>query len=112
MLTEVKLNRWWEGGIGQHWDDGEGCVTIHERKVRVAYMSMTDLNAAIFAWFCALSDRPPSLWWLTTRSHHDAVGVNCEKRATTDIKMQVPITVYGQRGECWIIVRELSEFPP
>ena len=100
MLTEVKSNRWWEGGLGQHWDDGEGCVTIRERKVRVespvAYMSMTELNAAIFTWFCALSDRPPLLWWLTTRSHHDAVGVNCEKRTTTDIKMQVPLQYMGK----------------
>ena len=50
---------------------------------------------AIFASFCVISDRPPAFWWLSTwrrvGPRHDAVGVNCKKGTTTDVKAQVHI---------------------
>ena len=44
---------------------------------------------------CVLSDRSPSLWWLSLgergeMSLHNTSGVNCKKGETTDIKAQVP----------------------
>ena len=33
--TEVRLYGWCEDGLRQHWNDGGGCVTIHERPERV-----------------------------------------------------------------------------
>ena len=32
-----------------------------------------EFNAAIFAWHCVLSDRPPMLWWLSHGEGRDAV---------------------------------------
>ena len=32
-----------------------------------------EFHAAIFAWPCVLSDRPPVLWWLSHGEERDAV---------------------------------------
>ena len=29
--TEVRLERWCEGGLGQKWNDGGGCASIRKR---------------------------------------------------------------------------------
>ena len=34
METEVRLDGWCEGGLGQH-NDGGGCATMRERSERV-----------------------------------------------------------------------------
>ena len=31
-----------------------------------------------------LSDRPPAIWWLSPGKGREAVGIKCEKRATTE----------------------------
>ena len=45
-------------------------------------------HAAIFAWHCVLSDRPPELCGYHMEGRriplHDAVGINCKKGATTE----------------------------
>ena len=33
--TEVRLDGWCEGGLGQQGNDGSGCVTMRERSERV-----------------------------------------------------------------------------
>ena len=33
--TEVRLDGWCEGGIGQQMNDGGGCASMHERSERV-----------------------------------------------------------------------------
>ena len=33
--TEVRLDGWFEGGLGQQRNDGGGCATIRERLERV-----------------------------------------------------------------------------
>ena len=35
MSTEVWLNGWCEGGLGQQWNDCEDCATMRERSERV-----------------------------------------------------------------------------
>ena len=34
---------------------------------------LNEFHAAIFAWLCVLSDRPPMLWWLSHGEGMDAV---------------------------------------
>ena len=68
---------------------------------------MIEFHAAVFALFLC-SFGPPSLALVAYPLErgrmplHDAVGVCCEKGATTDIKAQVPL--YGLRGVCWMVV--------
>ena len=33
--TEVRLDAWCEGGLGQQRNDGGGCATMHKRSERV-----------------------------------------------------------------------------
>ena len=40
-------------------------------------MQPNEFQAAIFAWPCILSDRPPVLWWLSPREEWDAVTLCC-----------------------------------
>ena len=37
------------------------------------HMYLIEFHAAIFAWPCVLSDRPPVLWWLSHGEGWDAV---------------------------------------
>ena len=37
------------------------------------YNELNEFHAAIFAWPCVLSDRPPVIWWLSVREGWDAV---------------------------------------
>ena len=65
---------------------------------------MSLINAAIFAWHCVLSDRPPMLWWLSHGEGRDAVtyavGINCKNGATTE-KSRLGCRVSGLRGVSW-----------
>ena len=51
-------------------------------------MQLNEFHAAIFTWPCVLTDRPPfSGGYHLERGGmqlHDAVGINCEKGATTE----------------------------
>ena len=52
-------------------------------------MELILFHAAVFAWPCVLSDIPPVHWWLSPGEERDAVtcdavGMNCEKGATTE----------------------------
>ena len=49
-------------------------------------MKMTECHAAIFAWQCVLSGRPPVDYHLERGeiTLHDAVVVNCKKDAATE----------------------------
>ena len=42
-------------------------------KDRKAWRPLNEFHAAIFAWPCVLSDRPPMLWWLSHEEGRDAV---------------------------------------
>ena len=65
---------------------------MRERSERVespgTHMLLNEFHAAIFAWHCVLSVRPPVLWWLSHGEGgmpwHDAVGINCKNGATTE----------------------------
>ena len=50
---------------------------MRERSERMeipgTYVTELEFHAAIFAWPCALSDRPPVLWWLSPGEGSDAV---------------------------------------
>ena len=39
----------------------------------LVHLSLNEFHAAIFAWPCVLSDRPPVLWWLSLDEGWDAV---------------------------------------
>ena len=69
--TEVRLDGWCEGGLRQQRNDGGGFMTMREGPERVE--KLNEFNAAIFAWPCVLSDRPPMLWWLSYGEGRDAV---------------------------------------
>ena len=63
---------------------------MRERSERVESLGIyvTDLvSRGHFAGPSVLLDRPPVLWWLSSGEGgillHDAVGINCEKFATT-----------------------------
>ena len=75
--TEVRLDGWCEGGLGQQRNDGGGSQSMRERSERVEsqliHMQLNEFNAAIFAWPCVLSDCPPVHWWLSPEEGRDAV---------------------------------------
>ena len=50
----------------------------------LVHMYMNEFHAAIFAWPCVLSDRPPVLLWLSPGEEWDAVGINCKNSSTTE----------------------------
>ena len=60
--TEVGLDGWCEGGVGQQRNDGGGFAKEWRALV---HMLLNQFHAAIFAWPCVPSDRPPVLWWLS-----------------------------------------------
>ena len=39
----------------------------------LVHMQLNEFYAAIFAWHCVLSDRPPVLWWLSPGEERDAI---------------------------------------
>ena len=65
-----------EGGHGQQRNDGGGCASMRERSERAespGTYATERVHAAILAWSCVLSDRPPVLWWLSPGEGWDAV---------------------------------------
>ena len=82
-MTEVRLDRLWEGGLRKQRNGGGGCASMHERSKRVespgTYV-IGEFQAAISAWPYVLPDHPPVLWWLSHGEGWDAVGINCKRR--------------------------------
>ena len=67
------MDGWREDGLEQYGDDC-GVGEKDEKKWRApVHTEMIEFNAAIFAWPCVLSDRPPALWWLSPGEEWDAV---------------------------------------
>ena len=54
------------------WMDGVK-VALGNRRMTVEAARLNEFHAAIFAWPCVLSDRPPMLWWLSHGERRDAV---------------------------------------
>ena len=75
--TEVGLDRWCEGGLGQQRDVGRGWASMREEPW---YICNNEFPADIFAWPCVLVGRFPVLWWLSPGGGgmplDDAVGIN------------------------------------
>ena len=89
--TEVGLDGWCEGGLGQQRNDGGGCAECEKDRIEwraLVHMKLNEFHAAIFARPSVHSDRPPVLWWLSPERGgmplNVAVGINCQKGATTE----------------------------
>ena len=76
------------GNRGMTVEAARQCVKDRKKWRALVQMYLNEFLAAIFAWPCVLLDRPPALWWLSHGEGriplHDAVGINCEKGATTE----------------------------
>ena len=55
--TEVRLDRWCEGGFGQQRNAGGGCSSMRERLERVESLACTYVTEWL-STACVLSDRP------------------------------------------------------
>ena len=89
--TEVRLDGWCEGSLGQQRKNGGGCASIRERSGRVEspeHMYLNEFHASIFA--CPVFFRtalPCSGGYHLERGGttlHDGFGINCKKGATTE----------------------------
>ena len=49
------------------------CAKDRKEWRALVHMYLNEFHAAIFAWPCVLSDRPPMLWWLSHGEGRDAV---------------------------------------
>ena len=49
------------------------CAKDRKEWRALVHMLQNKFHAAIFAWPCVLSDRPPVLWWLSHIEGRDAV---------------------------------------
>ena len=86
------MNRWYEGTFWQQRDNGGDYSTMGENKKEwrsLAHMLTIEFYAAIFAWFLSSFGPPSRALVASPGEGWDAVGVICEKGATTDIKVQV-----------------------
>ena len=77
------------GRLRLHWMDGvkaafgnrgmtvqvaRQCLRDRKEWRALVHMKLNEFHAAIFAWHCVLSDRPPVLWWLSPGEERDAVS--------------------------------------
>ena len=60
--------------FGWQRDDCGDCAKDRKEWSALVHKLMIEFNAAIFAWPCVLSDRPPALWWLSPGEGWDAVA--------------------------------------
>ena len=49
------------------------CAKDRKEWRALVHMQLNEFHAAIFAWPCVLSDRPPMLWWLSHGEGRDTV---------------------------------------
>ena len=109
--TEVRLDGWCEGGLRQQRNDGGGCATMRERLKRVESPGTYVTEWVLRGHFCLAlySFGPPShalvvITWRGGEPLHDAVGINCEKGATTE--NQGSGVKYGGWGGTVILMTE------
>ena len=107
LLTAEVSGGWVQGRPKLGWMDGmkvalgcrektgqaeKQCVKVNKEWIALVHMKMIEFHMPIFARFLC-SFRLPSqtlvMYHLEWMILHDAVGVNCKKRVTTDIKVQV-----------------------
>ena len=60
------------------------CAIDRKEWRALVHVLLNEFHAAIFAFPCVFSDRPPMLWWLLHGEGRDAVGINCKKGASTE----------------------------
>ena len=53
------------GNRGMTVDSARQCAKDRKEWRALVHMKLNELHAAIFAWYCVFSDRPPVLWWLS-----------------------------------------------
>ena len=61
------------GNRGMTVEAARQCAKGRRAWRALVHMLLNAFNAAIFAWHCVLSDRPPILWWLSHGEGMDAV---------------------------------------
>ena len=74
--TEVRLDGWYEGGLGQQRNDGGGCASMHKRSERMESPSTYVTGQVLRSHFClalCLSHHSPMLWQLSPGEEWDAV---------------------------------------
>ena len=98
--TEVRLDRWFKGDLGQQMNDGEGCATMRERQGRVETpgVHLTDWShfclEVIFTWSYVNKQRQFFRTALKCSGGyqlekggmplHDAVGLNSKNGPPTE----------------------------
>ena len=102
---KVRLDGWYEGGLGQQRNDGTTMRKSFER------VESPEFNAAIFAWPCVLSDHLPcsggyhlERGWIPL---HDAVGIDCKRVQL--LKIMAQMSSIWAKGCMLMIVRVLSD---
>ena len=87
LMAEVSVGRvrgrprlgWMDGmkvalGIrGMTVEAARQCEKDRKEWRALVHVQLNEFPAAIFAWPCVLSDRPPMLWWISHREGRDAV---------------------------------------
>ena len=61
------------GNRGMTVEAARQCAKGRKAWRSLVHMKLNEFHAAIFAWLCVLSDRPPMLWWLSHGEGRDAV---------------------------------------
>ena len=61
------------GNRGMTVEAARQCAKDRKAWRALVHMELNEVNDAIFAWHCVLSDRPPMLWWLSHGEGRDAV---------------------------------------
>ena len=76
------------GNRGMTVEAARQCVKDRKEWRTLVHISLIDFHAAIFAWHCVPSDRPPVHWCYHLEREgmplHDAVWINCKKGVTTE----------------------------
>ena len=61
------------GNRGMTVEAARQCAKDRKAWRALVHIKLNEFHAAIFAWPCVLSDRPPMLWWLSHEEGRDAV---------------------------------------
>ena len=69
-MDDVKVSL---GNRGMTVEAARQCAKGRKEWRALVHLYLNEFHAAIFAWPCVLSDRPPMLWWLSHGEGRDAV---------------------------------------
>ena len=61
------------GNRGITVEAAQQCAKDRKAWRALVHVKLNEFNAAIFAWHCVLSDRPPILWRLSHGEGRDAI---------------------------------------